>query len=145
MLEQGRLAVTRCTLLRAMLALGSAAVLMGGCTSSTNGTLDGEVTLDGAALKEGVVRFVPTGGKGTTSTANISDGRFRAPLTAGEYRVEFSSPKVLSTKRKMYDTPDSPWVDDVGELIPEKYNAKSDLTVTIQAGTQAKRFELLSK
>jgi len=142
MLEQGRLAVTRCTLLRAMLALGSAVVLMGGCTSSPNGTLDGEVTLDGAALKEGVVRFVPTGGKGATSTAPIKDGSFHASLNAGEYDVQFSSPKVIGKRRMM---PDSPEVDDVSELIPDKYNAKSDLKVTIQQGTQAKRFELTTK
>jgi hypothetical protein len=134
--------MARCWWLSAPFAV-SVALLVGGCTSS-EGTLDGDVTLDGSKLKEGVVRFVPMDGKGTTSTANIADGRFRASLAPREYRVEVSSPKA-GPKRKVYDTPDSPLVEDVGELIPEKYNAKSELRVTIQTGAQQKQFELTSK
>ena len=130
--------MTRCSWLVA------AALLAGGCAATRSGTLNGEVTLDGANVKEGVVSFFPADGKGATGTANIADGKFRATLAVGEYRVQFSAPKP-GAKRKVYDTPDSPLVEDVGELIPDKYNAKSDLKVTIQTGSQEKRFELTTK
>ena len=136
--------MTRNLWLCAALAVTGAALLVEGCSSSTTGTLDGEVTLDGNVLKEGVVSFEPEGGKGTTKSENITDGKFRVSLAAGEYRVRFSAPKP-GPKRKVYDTPESPWVEDVGELIPEKHNAKSDWKVAIQSGTQAKKFELTSR
>jgi hypothetical protein len=104
--------------------------------------LNGDVTFDGSPLKEGVARFVPAEGKGTTSTANISGGQFRASLVAGDYRVEFSAPKVIGKRRMM---PESPEVDEVIELLPEKYNVKSEMKVSIKPGTQEKKFELSSK
>jgi hypothetical protein len=123
------------------LAIVGATMLAGGCSSS-EGILNGDVTFDGSPLKEGVARFVPAEGKGTTSTANISGGQFRASLVAGDYRVEFSAPKVIGKRRMM---PESPEVDEVIELLPEKYNVKSEMKVSIKPGTQEKKFELSSK
>ena len=45
----------------------------------------------------------------------------------------------------MYDAPDSPSVDEVAELLPDRYNVRSELTMTVQSGAQEKRFELKSK
>ena len=59
-------------------------------------------------------------------------------------RVEFSAPRVVG-RHKAYDTPDSPVVDDVAELIPARYNVKSELTLTVRSGAQTKDFPLSSK
>jgi hypothetical protein len=116
-----------------------------GCLGSSGlGTVKGTVTLDGQALKEGVVRFVPVDGKSQTATANIADGKFTAAVPAGEMKVEFSAPKVTG-RHKVYDTPDSPVVDDVGELIPERFNTKSQLRITVKKGSQDETFALQSK
>ena len=122
-------------------------VLVGvvGCSgSSLQGTVNGTVTLDGMPLKEGDVRFVPADGKSQTASATIIDGQFTAQVPTGEMRVEISAPKVIG-KRKMYDTPDSPVVDKVKELLPPRYNAKSELRLTVKSGVQDQTFALQSK
>jgi hypothetical protein len=115
-----------------------------GCTTGDSATVSGMVTLDGAPLKEGIVRFVPVDGKTQTASANIKDGQFSAQVPKGEMRVEFSAPKVVGQK-KMYDTPDSPVVDEVAELLPEKYNVNSELKITVKGGGQKETFALESK
>jgi hypothetical protein len=95
-------------------------------------------------LKEGDVRFVPADGKSQTTSAKIIDGEFTAQVPTGEMRVEISAPKVIG-KRKMYDTPDSPVVDKVKELLPPRYNAKSELRLTVKSGVQEETFPLKSK
>ena len=69
---------------------------------------------------------------------------FTAQVPPGAKRVEISAPKVVR-KIKMYDTPDSPVVEETAELLPARYNVRSDLTMTVQRGSQEKRFELTSK
>ncbi len=69
------------------------------------------------------------------------DGKFSATVPVGEMRVEFTAPKA-GKPRKAYDTPESPVVDVPGELIPERFNIKSDLKITVKEGTQDETFRL---
>jgi len=115
-----------------------------GCGGSSLGTVQGTVTLDGQPLKEGVVRFVPVDGKSQTATADIAGGKFTAAVPVGEMRVEFSAPKIIS-RHKAYDTPDSPVVDDVAELIPERFNTKTEFRMSVKKGSQEETFALMSK
>src|SRR6516164_1095401 len=101
-----------------------------GCSSQSDGTVSGEVTLDGNPLKEGVITFIPAGGKSPTASAKIVDGRFSATVPVGQMQVRISAPKIVG-KRQMYDTPDCPWVDNVEELLPTRYNVDSKLTLTV--------------
>jgi hypothetical protein len=116
-----------------------------GCSDAPpRGTVNGTVTLDDEPLKEGVVRFVPADGKSQTAFANVVDGKFSAAVPLGEMRVEFSAPKVVG-RHKAYDAPDSPTVEDVGELLPERYNARTELKITVKKGSQDETFRLTSK
>ncbi len=121
-------------------------VSIGGCSGgSTTGTVNGTVTLDGEPLKEGLVQLIPTDGKSQTVTATIANGKFTASaLPIQSMKVSFSAPKILS-KKKMYDTPDSPSVDVIGELIPEKYNVKTSFKIDVKAGSQEEKYELTTK
>jgi hypothetical protein len=112
--------------------------------ASPQGEVNGTVTLDSQPLKEGEVRFVPADGKSQTTSARITDGKFTATVPIGEMRVEFSAGKIVG-KIKMYDTPDSPTVDDVRELIHPRYNTKSELKITVKKGGQDETFLLKSK
>ena len=116
-----------------------------GCSSdSTTGTVEGTVTLDGAPLKAGLIRFVPADGRTATADALITDGKFTAQVPLGEKQVSIIAPKVVG-KRKMYETPDSPTVDIMEELLPARYNAQTELTLTVTEGEQPANFELQSK
>jgi hypothetical protein len=83
-------------------------------------------------------------GQAQTASTKVADGKFSTTVPLGKMRVEFSSPKVVG-KHKAYDTPDSPVVDDVVELIPERYNTKSEFTITVKKGSQDESFALKSK
>jgi hypothetical protein len=102
------------------------------------------VTLDGEPLKSGVIRFVPADGQTATADSMITDGKYSASVPPGEKQISISSPKVTG-QRRVYETPDSPTVDTVQELVPAKYNAKTELTLTVNAGSQEKDFPLKSK
>jgi len=117
-----------------------------GCGSpAEQGTVTGTVTFDGSPLAAGAVRFVPVAGDAPTSGANISEGAFTAKVPFGQMRVEFTAAKVVGT-RKMYEgMAESPVVNIVEELIPAKYNVRSELLIDIQPGTNHEDFALSSK
>jgi hypothetical protein len=130
--------------IRHFLCLSSFVVTLVACSSSPEkGTVSGKVTLDGQPLKSGLIRFVPVDGLTPTSDTTIVEGNFTASVPPGEKRVEITAPKVVGTK-KLYDTPDSPTVDIVEELLPPRYNVASTLTLDIAAGEQSKDFALES-
>lgn len=119
--------------------------LFSGCSqSTTHGTIQGTVTLDGVKLKEGVVRFVPVDGSSQTASASIIAGEFTAKVPVGTMRVECSAPKIIGQK-KMYDTADSPIVDVVDELLPTQYNVRSELILEVRPGSQPHTIVLLSR
>lgn len=116
--------------------------LICGCGSSGPALypVQGAITLDGAPLENGLVRFSPTKGA-APAAGEIKGGRYSLNVASGEARVEITSTKVTG-KRKAYNTPDSPMVDITKEAIPEKYNTKSELKHTVTAGPNSKDFEL---
>jgi hypothetical protein len=116
-----------------------------GCSGGPRwGTVAGQVTLDGKAVERGDVRFVPTNGRTPTSGGQIKDGKYTAKVPVGTMRVEITAPKVVG-KRKLFDTKDSAWDEITEEMIPVRYNTKSDLTLTVESGVNLKDFDLKSK
>jgi hypothetical protein len=116
-----------------------------GCSSETPlSTVKGTVTLDGQPLASGLINFVAVDAGASTTEATITAGQYEAVVSPGEKRVEIRAPKVTG-KQKMYDTPDSPSVDIVAELLPPRYNVDSTLTMTVEDGEQEKSFELTAK
>ena len=115
-----------------------------GCApDSGKGTVTGTVTLDGQPLKSGLIRFVPVDGQTPTAESTITDGEFSAQVPVGEKRVSISAPKVVG-QRRAYQTPDSPSIDVVEELLPPRYNVQSELTLTVTGGKQDAPFNLMS-
>ena len=116
-----------------------------GCSSEKNGgAIKGTVTLDGQPLATGRILFVAVDQGSPSAEAAITAGAFEALVPPGEKRVEIRAPKVTG-KKKMYDTPDSPTVDTVVELLPAKYNVNSELTMSVDGTAQEQNFDLKSK
>jgi hypothetical protein len=108
-----------------------------------HGVVSGDVTLDSQPLQAGTIRFAPTDGHSSPAEAPIANGKYSVTAPLGESRVTISAPKVTG-KRKMYDTPKSPTVDTVTELLPAQYNTQSTLTLKVAAGTQQQNYDLKS-
>ncbi len=123
------------------LALALAAA---GCSGGGASTVSGTVKLDGQPVKQGLIKFIPADGQTPTADATITDGKYTATVPPGDKRVEITASKVVG-KQKMYDTPDSPTVDLVEELLPKRYNTASELTLKVTGGSQTKDFDLQGK
>ena len=130
-----------------LLVLAAALHGVAGCSSGpAYGDVSGEVTLDDAPLREGVVRFVPVDGNTPTASALIENGEFRLPVPAGNHRVEISAPKlpkgINSSKEMKRGTVDEGAA--LEELIPQRYNTKSELTADVKKGANKVRYHLKS-
>jgi hypothetical protein len=126
------------------LQLGTLCLVAGCSTGPAVGTVNGDVTFDGQPVKDGRISFTPLDGQAPTGGAPIVNGKFQAVVPVAKMKVAINGNKVIG-KRKAYDTPESPWEDDVAELLPAKYNVNSDLTLEVKKGVQDVKYELKSK
>jgi hypothetical protein len=130
---------------RALAALAVGLAAAAGCGGGPpKAHVRGKVTFDGKPLAEGIIQFFPTGATGQTASAPIKDGVYDAEASVGEMKVTISANEVVG-KQKMYDTPDSPTVDVVRQILPARYNTASELKTTLKEGTNENvDFELTS-
>jgi hypothetical protein len=126
------------------LALVLATLALGCSGGSKFGDVRGEVTFDGKPLEEGVVRFVPVDGQTGTASALIEGGKFREKVPVGTHRVEISAPKLprgmRSAKEMKRGTVDEGAA--LEELIPERYNSRTELKADVRPGANDVRFDL---
>ena len=109
-------------------------------------TVSGEVTLDGQPLKEGRVQFIPVDGDTGTAGAIIEGGKFRVDVPITKMRVQINANKVIGKRKAYEDSPNSPVVDIVQELIPARYNSASTEVLDVQSGGEQKvKYDLKSK
>lgn len=112
-----------------------------GCAGS-DGAADvkGEVSLDGQPLMDGVIHFMPLDGKSRTASTFVKGGHFETRVPLGKQRVEISCVKAQPLKPgQMADSATG------AEIVPAKYNTKSELTLEVKRGKNEPRFELSGK
>lgn len=114
-----------------------------GCTEPgpQKAPVKGTVTLDGTKLESGSVQFLSADGKLPSSAFVIKDGEYSGDAYIGAMKVQISAEKVVG-KKKVYDTPDSPVKDITKEMIPDRYNTKTELTAVVKPGQNAIDFPL---
>lgn len=112
-----------------------------GCQGGANlGDVEGEVTLNGAPLADGVIHFTPVDGQTPTHSGFIKSGRFAERLPVGKHRVEISSVQVQPLR------PGQPADSAIGrEIVPEKYNTQTELAAEVKSGKNTLKLELHSK
>jgi hypothetical protein len=124
----------------------TAGLWSGGCQKGPAiGTVEGEVTLDGQPLKDGRVLFTPVDGQGQTGGATITDGKFTAEMPVAKMTVAINANRVIGRKPVYEGDPKSPMMDVVEELIPQRYNVNTELTLDVKEGKQTVKYELKSK
>jgi hypothetical protein len=106
--------------------------------------ITGEVTLDGQPVKDGRIQFTPLDGQSQPGGATVVEGKFTAKVPVAKMKVEINGNKLTGRKIKAYDTPESPLMDEVLELIPPKYNINSELMLDVKQGSQAVKYDLKS-
>jgi hypothetical protein len=143
----------RCWSRRFLVAAG---LLLPGCWGTGDDTprepVAGSVTLDGQPVAVGTIRFFPTqqdsSGFAVEGGASIRNGRFSIArfegLVPATYRVSIYSSGTASERSKTDIPGRAPKVSK--ELIPFKYNAKSELKADFpKGGLTDLKFDLHSK
>jgi len=120
-------------------------VVLAGCggTRSDLAKVRGQVKLDGQPLAGAQVQFVPQGGKGVVSLGRTDDqGRYEQMASRS---AEGASVGVNQVKITTYEIEDNGGkLTPVPERVPTKYNAATELTVTVEPGSNNFDFELKS-
>lgn len=129
-----------------------------GCSSESDDGLpreavSGVVTLDGQPLAEGLIRFRPQPEGPTEGGGMIKDGSFSiersAGLVPGTYAVYINASEKRGDKAQSgeFAEPGGRVGRPPKELVPARYNSKTELKVEIKKGgsNDALKFDLLTK
>lgn len=118
--------------------LTAAAGCGGAADGVSRGAVEGTVSLDGEPLADGVIRFTPTGDTtGPMVEAQIQGGAFSLPRASGPC-VGTQQVQILSfrkTGKKVVN--EGVESEEIVQVVPERYNNASELTVTIADGANA--------
>src|SRR5690349_17430823 len=130
-------------LLLASLALGWLCAL--GC--SDKASVSGTVRLNGQAIEEGSINFIPVeGNQGAGAGAVIDKGDYHVSrgkgVTPGKNRVELRA--FRNTGRKVQDPTGKPgtMIDERVPAFPPEYNDKSTLVREVQPGSNKIDFDI---
>jgi hypothetical protein len=113
--------------------------------------VNGSITLDGASLKSGSIRFTLTGSEKTfTAAAPIKEGQYSLPqikgLLPGTYHIMISAVDENSPMVTIRDASGKPLTTAPAELIPAEFNTESTKTVNVTSdGENQFNFDILSK
>jgi hypothetical protein len=125
--------VLNCRMPLVVAALGLT-VLAGCGPRSDRLEISGEVSLDGARLDGGSIRFTSLGEKMIASGALIQQGEYHIPqekgLTVGTYHVEITAPDI-NAKPVMVPVGGGRSMPTQPERIPPEYNINSKQTIEV--------------
>ena len=119
-----------------------------GCSSPSGnvGLVEGVVTIDGAPVAGGTVTFYPTSGRGSLGNTD-ENGHYELRYTRNENGAVIGEHQVtISTKVEAGGYEDDA-VEAQKETIPRKYRdrKKTELTATVESGSNTINFDLKSK
>ena len=127
-----------CTLCASMVLIGC------GKNGPERVTVSGTVTYQGQPLREGMIRLVPMPGTSApVSTAPIIDGRYslnaHGGVPVGSHKIEITAYRPNSNRSPpAADELEFPGMEaqsPVVQIIPDKYNSKSELEITVTSGS----------
>jgi hypothetical protein len=130
-------------------SLALAVLLISGCSKGPPfGQVTGKVTLDGKEIADGSIRFVPLDGNTATAGGTIKNGAFDVRVPVNKVRVEISAASTQGIGSSEAGTEsfggDGNYVMPV-DLIPVRYNGKSELTLDVAAGANPIDYDLKTK
>ena len=127
-----------------------ALVLLAGCQEKSQlqrTIVSGQVTYQGKPVERGRLRFVPIEGtKGPPAGAVIEGGSYTVKalggVSVGTARVEIKAYREIGPPPDPQSPASAMHVRPGKQYLPEKYNKKSELKVTIESGQQTRDFHL---
>jgi hypothetical protein len=117
---------------------------------SDRGTVEGEVTVDGAPLEKGTIRFSSLDQtKPLSATGEIKQGHYRLPASQGPMigpnRVEIHGERNTGKQVLKPNGTPGEMIEEIVEAVAAKYNTKSELKFDVRLGTNTKDFPVTSR
>ena len=110
-----------------------------GCGGNRLKEIRGTVAYDGKPVKQGTITLLPPDGKGPTAAAIITDGEYSTKVVLGTKQVKIEAFEVKGMRRY----PGSMMMcEDRRQILPERYNTKTELTSDITSGVRTYDFTL---
>lgn len=121
------------------------AVMLAGCGGGGGdgpdlNTVKGTVTFNGTPVENGRILFRMTGGDMKGYSAEITNGSYNAQVEAGEVKVEITATRDTGKVDDMGGT--STPVPIMEMYIPPRYNSATELTKTVESGSNSFDFAL---
>lgn len=120
-----------------------ALLILAGCGDGRR-AIDGTVTFDGQPLAKGTIEFERTEGGLVREGDIVQNGRFKVTLPDGKYKIKVNAQKAVG-KIKETNMGQTNEVDVFEELIPDRYNNKTELTLEVNPGTTECKLTLVGK
>lgn len=102
----------------------------------------GTVVYDGQPVQKGAIAFLPVGGSGPTAAGIIADGRYAVKVAPGPKQVRIEAFRITGQRRYSPNDLASPMIDVLQQILPERYNAKTELTCEITPTADAYDFAM---
>ncbi len=104
-----------------------------GCSDNGLVEVTGQVTFDDKPLEKGTISFLPADGKGPSAAAVIEQGAYSVKVAPGAKKVEILGYKSTGKRRYDENDPSSPMLDINEQIVPERFNTKTELTCQLEA------------
>jgi hypothetical protein len=116
-------------------AVCAMAACLAGC-GKQNGLLEvqGAVSYKNQPVQKGTISFLPADGNAPTAAGIITDGRFAVKVAPGKKQVKIESFKVVGRRHLHAEDPKSPMIDVREQLLPDRYNKKTELVREVTSG-----------
>ena len=120
-------------------------LLPAGCSENGLVEVAGQVTLDDKPLEKGTISFMPADGKGPSAAAIIEQGAYSVEVAPGEKKVEILGYKSTGKRRYDENDPSSPMIDINKQILPERFNTKTELTREVTPAARQHDFAVKSQ
>jgi hypothetical protein len=118
-------------------------LILAGCNEGpARAVVSGKVTYKGTPLAKGQIRFLID--NRPSSMGQIENGSYRidyqggVPVGSGKVEIE----GFEDTAKVVFTGPTGEKVHEAKQILPDKYNKKTELTVEIKNGENEKNFDL---
>ncbi len=121
-------------------------LLTGGCGKSDNVSgVTGTITLAGEPLSKATVTFIAQESRNVARAITDANGRYRLLYSPDVEGAEVGGHRVSITTYSSGDPDGDPPLPKTPEKIPAKYNARTELTVTVTPGNNVIDFALVGE
>lgn len=132
---------------RNILLIAALAMISAGCSQDERKyEISGVLTIDGAVPPEGSsISLVPVNKSLISEGCTVKNGQFNFMARPGEYRVEIRAPLISKKSTQKYKSAYQTQGDNVTEMLPTKYNDKSELKLDVKPEKNTVGWNLVTK